>query len=69
VRAADKVAKRVASPPAIEPTAEAETAAVAVVALTTSVRDVEERVPDQCPGGGHQPRFRGQPGDLGVRHG
>jgi hypothetical protein len=39
-RAADKVAKRVASPPEIDPTAEAETAAVAVVALTTSVSEV-----------------------------
>ena len=38
--AADSMAKRSTSPPAIGPTVAAETAEVAVVALTTSWRDV-----------------------------
>ena len=38
--AAESAAKRAASPPASGPTAAADTADVAVVALTTSVRDV-----------------------------
>ena len=63
--AADSAAKRATSPPASGPTVAAETAEVAVVALTMSCRDVPSSPnPSIAHRRRHQPRLRRQPGDI-----
>ena len=68
--AADSVAKRAVSPCASSPTADAESAEVAVVALTISVREEPRNAyAIIAPGRRHQPGLRREARDLRVRDG